>query len=62
MKYRRYTKIIAFLMAIVLVILPITTEKNANAAVKKYGIVVTDRYGNNTFYDLNSSTDGSAII
>jgi uncharacterized YceG family protein len=62
MKYRRYLKTLAFLLVIGILAAPLTVSKNAEASVKKYGIDIADKYGNYTFYDLNSSTDGSATI
>lgn len=62
MKKRKFIKTITFLLTIVLLIFPISTEGNAEAATKNYGIVVADRNGNYSFYDMNGVTKGTAAI
>ncbi|MDD3174460.1 MAG: endolytic transglycosylase MltG [Herbinix sp.] len=62
MKYQRIEKITAILLIISIIVINLATRNYAEAADKTVGIVVSDKNGSYTFYDMNNSTDGSATF
>jgi len=62
-------KSFGILLAFVILFVSITSiisgelpVQRADAAVKAYGIMIANRNGNYTFYDMNDSTEGKAAI